>query len=192
METATRQLIEYARYHRDPRNIATHFVGIPLIAFGIAVMLARVPLGGADALLPGAHWLVWALTGVWYLRQGRWSLTVPTLAVLGAMVALADPLAEADMPSWLAWGLGSFVVGWVFQAVGHVWEGRKPAFFDDLRGLLVGPMFVLAELLMALGLLCGLRETIEQAAGPVRRRTGPVAGGQCQDRRCGCVLFITK
>ena len=37
MDTATRQLIEYARYHRDPRNIATHFVGIPLIAFGIAV-----------------------------------------------------------------------------------------------------------------------------------------------------------
>lgn len=178
METATRQLIEYARYHRDPRNIATHFVGIPLIAFGIAVMLARVPLGGADALLPGAHWLVWALTGVWYLRQGRWSLTVPTLAVLGGMVALADPLAEADMTTWLAWGLGSFVVGWVFQAVGHVWEGRKPAFFDDLRGLLVGPMFVLAELLMALGLLRGLRETIEQAAGPVRRRTAPVAGGQ--------------
>jgi uncharacterized membrane protein YGL010W len=62
--------------------------------------------------------------------------------------------------------------------VGHVWEGRKPAFFDDLRGLLVGPMFVLAELLMALGLLRGLRETIEQAAGPVRRRTAPVAGGQ--------------
>ncbi|WP_066260495.1 Mpo1 family 2-hydroxy fatty acid dioxygenase [Hydrogenophaga flava] len=178
METATRQLIEYARYHRDPRNIATHFVGIPLIAFGIAVMLARVPLGGADALLPGAHWLVWALTGVWYLRQGRWSLTVPTLAVLGVMVALADPLGEADMATWLAGGLGSFVVGWVFQAVGHVWEGRKPAFFDDLRGLLVGPMFVLAELLMALGLLRGLRETIEQAAGPVRRRAAPVAGGQ--------------
>ena len=178
METATRQLIEYARYHRDPRNIATHFVGIPLIAFGIAAMLARVPLGGADALLPGAHWLVWALTGVWYLRQGRWALTVPTLVVLAALVALADPLGEADMTTWLGWGLGSFVVGWVFQAVGHVWEGRKPAFFDDLRGLLVGPMFVLAELLMALGLLRGLRETIEQAAGPVRRHTAPVAGGQ--------------
>lgn len=171
MDLATRQLIEYARYHRDPRNIATHFVGIPLIAFGIAAMLARVPLGGADALLPGAHWLVWALTGIWYLRQGRWSLTVPTVAVLAALVALAHPLGEAPTAVWLAGGLGSFVVGWVFQAVGHVWEGRKPAFFDDLRGLLVGPMFVLAEVLMACGLQPGVRQTIENAAGPVRRRT---------------------
>ena len=178
METATRQLIEYARYHRDPRNIATHFVGIPLIAFGIAAMLARVPLGGADALLPGAHWLVWALTGVWYLRQGRWSLTLPTLAVLAGLVALAHPLAEAPTAAWLTWGLGSFVVGWVFQAVGHVWEGRKPAFFDDLRGLLVGPMFVVAEVLIALGLQRGLRESIENAAGPVRRRAAPAAPGQ--------------
>lgn len=175
MDTATRQLIEYARYHRDPRNIATHFVGIPLIAFGIAVMLARVPLGGADALLPRAHWLVWALTGVWYLRQGRWSLTVPTLAVLGAMVALADPLGEVAMGTWLAWGLGSFVVGWVFQAVGHVWEGRKPAFFDDLRGLLVGPMFLVAEVQMAVGLQRDVRAAVIAGAGPMRVVNRPTA-----------------
>lgn len=50
---------DYVRYHRDPRNIATHFVGIPLIAFGIAALLARVPLGASGAVLPGAHWLVW-------------------------------------------------------------------------------------------------------------------------------------
>ena len=173
MDHATRQLIAYARYHRDPRNIATHFVGIPLIAFGIAALLARVPMGPLEGNLPGAHWLVWALTGVWYLRQGRWSLTVPTLAVLGAMVALADPLAEADMPSWLAWGLGSFVVGWVFQTVGHVWEGRKPAFFDDLRGLLVGPMFLVAEVQMALGLQRDVREAVIADAGPVRRVNQP-------------------
>lgn len=178
MEFATRQLVEYARYHRDPRNIATHFIGIPLIVFGIAVMLARVPLSGFDARLPGAHWLAWALASVWYLRLGRWSLTVPTVVVLGAIVALADPLGQADMSTWLGWGLGSFVVGWMFQAVGHLWEGRKPAFFDDLRGLLVGPMFVLAELLMVLGLQPGLRETIAQAAGPVQRCATPVIDGQ--------------
>lgn len=170
MDLATRQLTEYARYHRDPRNIATHFVGIPLIAFGIAALLARVPVGGADTVLPGAHWLVWALTALWYLRLGRASLTLPTIAALGALVMLAHPLGEAATSAWLAWGLGSFVVGWVFQAVGHGWEGRKPAFFDDLRGLLVGPMFVVAEVLCAVGLQRGLREQIEAEAGPVRRR----------------------
>ncbi len=169
MDHASRQLIEYARYHRDPRNIATHFVGIPLIAFGIAALLARVPMGTAADVLPGAHWLVWALTAVWYLRLGRASLTLPTIAVLGVLVALAHPLGAASTGAWLTGAVGSFVVGWIFQAVGHVWEGRKPAFFDDLRGLLVGPMFVVAEALMAAGLQPGLRERIEQAAGPLRR-----------------------
>lgn len=178
MDPATRQLIAYAHYHRDPRNIATHFVGIPLIVFGIGVLLARLPLGGADGVLPGAHWLVWALAALWYLRLGRAPLTWPTIAGLGLLLALAQPLGEASTVLWLTGGLGSFVVGWVFQAAGHVWEGRKPAFFDDLRGLLVGPMFVVAELMIAAGLQQGLREAIEAEAGPVRRRAAQTAGGQ--------------
>ena len=47
--------------------------------------------------------------------------------------------------------MGFFVVGWVIQFIGHYYEGRKPAFVDDLVGLLVGPMFVIAEALFALG-----------------------------------------
>ncbi len=177
MDHATRQLIEYARYHRDPRNIATHFAGIPLIAFGIAALLARVPMGGAGAVLPGADWLVWALTAVWYLRLGRASLTVPTIVVLGGLVALAHPLGEVPLVNWLTWALGSFVVGWVFQTVGHVWEGRKPAFFDDVRGLLVGPMFLVAEVLIALGQQRDAHEAVLASAGPVRRRVASRAEG---------------
>jgi len=143
-------------------------VGIPLIAFGIAALLARVPMGAAADVLPGAHWLVWALTAVWYLRLGRPSLTVPTIIALGGLVALAHPLGAASTSAWLTGAVGSFVVGWIFQAVGHVWEGRKPAFVDDMRGLLVGPMFVVGELVMALGLLRPLRQTMEAQAGPVR------------------------
>jgi uncharacterized membrane protein YGL010W len=31
-----------------------------------------------------------------------------------------------------------FSVGWGFQFVGHVFEGKKPSFVDDKRNLLVG------------------------------------------------------
>jgi len=31
-----------------------------------------------------------------------------------------------------------FSVGWGFQFVGHVFEGKKPSFVDDHRNLLVG------------------------------------------------------
>lgn len=65
-------------------------------------------------------------------------------------------------------GLGVFALGWFFQFVGHYFEGRKPAFVDDLSGLLVGPMFVVGEILMGLGLLQRMRMDIERQAGTTR------------------------
>ena len=57
------------------------------------------------------------------------------------LIALAHLVPPAPA-HWLSWGLGFFVVGWIIQFVGHYYEGKKPAFADDLVGLLVGPMFV--------------------------------------------------
>ncbi|MFV1987661.1 MAG: Mpo1-like protein [Gemmatimonadota bacterium] len=34
--------------------------------------------------------------------------------------------------------LGLFVVGWIFQFVGHAFEGKPPEFFRDWRFLFVG------------------------------------------------------
>ena len=59
-----------------------------------------------------------------------------------------------------------FVVGWVIQFVGHYYEGRKPAFVDDLVGLLVGPMFVVAEWMFMLGWNKPLLQAIEAEVGP--------------------------
>ena len=59
-------------------------------------------------------------------------------------------------------------VGWVIQFVGHIWEGRKPAFVDDLIGLVIGPLFVVAEAVFALGLRPELHAAITERAGPVR------------------------
>jgi uncharacterized membrane protein YGL010W len=78
------------------------------------------------------------------------------------------PLAQdLGLAVWQA-GLGLFVIGWVFQFIGHYFEGRKPAFVDDLVGLLVGPMFVVGEVLMALGLLQRMHRDIERQAGATR------------------------
>ena len=42
--------------------------------------------------------------------------------------------------------LAVFVLAWIGQFIGHKIEGKKPSFFDDLRYLLIGPLFVLAVL----------------------------------------------
>lgn len=58
------------------------------------------------------------------------------------------------------------MVGWIIQFVGHYYEGRKPAFVDDLSGLIVGPLFVLAELAFLLGLRGDVQREVEERAGP--------------------------
>jgi uncharacterized membrane protein YGL010W len=49
----------------------------------------------------------------------------------------------------------------------------KPAFLDDAKQLLIGPLFVCAEIFFLLGLKPGLRRYIEDRVGPtVARRDG--------------------
>ena len=173
LRPANELLVQYAAYHRDRRNILSHFVGIPMIVLAIGVLLARVPLGPTNL-----SWVVCALAALWYLGRGQPVLGAATVAVNAALIALAQPLAAGGTGAWLGWGLGLFIVGWVIQFVGHHWEGRKPAFVDDLVGLLVGPMFVVAEWLFALGWGRALADEITQRAGPERR--GPAAAGAPQ------------
>ena len=170
-ESAPVLMARYAAYHRDRRNIATHFVGVPLIFTAIAMWLV-FPLGGPSGagFITGA-WGLWALTSLWYLTRGDVLLGVATVLVNGVLVALAHALVAGSPAVGLApWQLGLvlFVVGWICQFVGHWFEKRKPAFADDIVGLLVGPMFVVGEWLMMLGWLAELRRTVEAQAGPTR------------------------
>ncbi len=158
-------LAQYACYHRDPRNIATHFVGIPLIVLALGTLLAQPTWGGV--LSPAGA--LWALTTLWYLTRGQLALgVVVSLANLG-LAALAALLVHGGAPA-LGWGLSLLALGWLAQFMGHYYEGRKPAFADDLYGVLVGPMFITAEALFALGWGQALRQEIVRAAGPTRLR----------------------
>ena len=169
MRAATDLLSGYAEYHRDRRNITSHFIGVPMIVFGVGVLLARPAfmLGGL-ALSPA--WIVFGLAAAWYLTRGDIVLGLVVSAAVAALLALAQPLAHASVASWLGWGVGMFVVGWAIQFVGHWYEGKKPAFVDDMIGLLVGPMFVTAEAMFMLGWNKPLLAEIERRAGPTMLR----------------------
>jgi uncharacterized membrane protein YGL010W len=167
-------LQQYAEYHRDRRNIATHFVGVPMIVVALGVLLSRPSVTvGALTLTPA--WVLYALTAIWYLTRGQFVLGAATSVGVGVLVALSHALAGAGI--WLGGGLALFVVGWIVQFVGHYYEGRKPAFTDDLVGLLVAPMFVVLELLAQHGRFRELMQAIERHAGPtiVRDLAHPAA-----------------
>jgi uncharacterized membrane protein YGL010W len=173
---ATELMVQYATYHRDRRNIATHFLGIPLIVFAIGIFLARAQFDVAQLHLSAA-WVLWAVTAAWYLTRGNLVLDLATTLVTGLLIWAAHPFAVGTTGAWLACGLLTFVTGWVLQFIGHYYEGRKPAFVDDLVGLLVGPMFVVGEALFAAGLCRPLAQEIERRTGPtlIRDLAHPVA-----------------
>jgi uncharacterized membrane protein YGL010W len=130
-------LADYALAHRTRGNILCHAVGITLIVFGLLAMLTRIPVA--------PHWtaaeVVIALAGVYYL----W-LDVP----LGIAVTLASVLLDLAARQTGDWRIGgaAFVVGWIFQGIGHaVYEKSSPAFLRNLVHLLIGPAFLVNEAL---------------------------------------------
>ncbi|MBZ9783967.1 DUF962 domain-containing protein [Pseudomonas sp. REP124] len=155
---------QYAAYHRDPRNIASHFIGIPLIVVAVAVLLSR-PQWGGGWLSPA---VLVSLASAWFYLRLELRLGVLMTVLLGLCVWAGHVLAQQSTLVWLSSGVGMFVVGWAIQFVGHHYEGRKPAFVDDVTGLIVGPLFVVAEVAFMLGLRQGLKEQIEVRVGGVR------------------------
>ena len=178
MKTLIDHLSQYADYHRDPRNIHTHFVGVPMIMFAVAILLSR-PTWMVGAVPVSPALLAALAASVFYFRMDmRFGLAMA--ALLAAMLAVAQWVALQSTTLWLATGIGMFVVGWVIQFIGHYYEGRKPAFVDDLVGLIVGPLFVVAEWAFALGLRKEVQAAVEERSGPVRLRTGQQAAAHPQ------------
>lgn len=162
MKSLEENLTQYAAYHRDRRNIATHFVGIPMILVGTQAALARIGVGPVNAAA-GAT----ALAARYY-RAIDPTYGAAMAAVLGATCALGTGIGMLPLPAWAGATAGLLVGGWAIQFLGHAFEGRKPAFFDDLRGLLDGPLFLVAEVAFALGLSPELAAEVERRAGPTR------------------------
>ena len=166
MKSLVDHLSQYAAYHRDPRNIASHFIGIPLIVVAVAVLLSRPEWSLAGVWVSPAVLL--ALASAWFYLRLELRLGVLMTVLLGLCIWLGHVLAQQSTLVWLASGIGMFVVGWAIQFVGHHYEGRKPAFVDDVTGLIVGPLFVVVELAFWLGLRHDLKEQIEAQVGGVR------------------------
>jgi uncharacterized membrane protein YGL010W len=167
MKSLVDQLGQYAVYHRDSRNIVSHLIGIPMIVVAVATLLARPSFDMTTALTLSPAMLVAAAVATFYLRLDiRFGILMTVLLALS--VWAGKLLAMQSTGLWLAWGLGLFFVGWVIQFIGHYFEGSKPAFVDDVIGLAVGPLFIVAELAFSLGLRDPVRRAMEERAGPIR------------------------
>ena len=166
MKTMLDQLSQYADYHRSARNITTHLIGIPMIVLALMVLLSR-PMWPIDDINLTPALVISVALLLYYLRlHVVFGLIMSALFGLGLWFGAW--VASLDDPTWLSVGIGGFVLGWIIQFVGHYFEGRKPAFMDDVMGLAIGPLFVVAEVIFKLGAFTELSRAIEERVGPVR------------------------
>lgn len=137
-ETQMRQidalLAKYTESHLNPTNEAIHCVCVPAIVFSL--------LGLIWAAHPWAALAV-VVISLFYYASLSISFMAGMLMMSGAMLSLL-----ALMPQAYIWqsSLAIFVLAWIGQFIGHKIEGKKPSFFDDLRFLMIGPLYVLGFL----------------------------------------------
>jgi uncharacterized membrane protein YGL010W len=126
---------DYSAFHQTPGNKVFHRFGIPMIRLGLIGMLARVHVGPVDAAM-----LLIALAEIYYLAI-EWRLGVMMLVVSVGFYFLG-----LLIPLWA--NVALFVLGWIFQFIGHsVYEHRNPAFFRNFTHLLIGPLWILNDLI---------------------------------------------
>jgi uncharacterized membrane protein YGL010W len=120
---------DYASHHQTKGNKWFHRFCVPIIMLSLIGMLARVPLA-AIALIVVSE-IVYAILD--------WRL-----AAIMLVISVAFYFIGAAIPFWV--NVALFVLGWIFQFIGHsVYEKRSPAFLTNALHLLVGPLWILND-----------------------------------------------
>jgi uncharacterized membrane protein YGL010W len=166
VKTLEEQMAIYAAYHQDARNKATHFVGVPLIMLALLLPLSWPHFDFFGFKVTAAMLLAAAVLAYYFVLDVV--LAVAMLAVLGALIWLAELIAAGGAARAWIWFGALFVGGWILQLVGHVFEGRRPALVDNLFQIFVAPIFLCAEIFFALGYKGRLQEAVQRRAMEMR------------------------
>lgn len=151
-----------------------HVFGI-LFLFLAAVLplsLWSVPTFGGSASV--AIIAVLPVLIYWFLLDAALGTAIIGAAILLLSVAatIANHMSTAGVWSMTA---ALIVIGVTCQVVGHrVFEHRQPALVDNPTHLLLGPMFVMAKLFIALGFRHDLAIIIEEP--PEKSHSGSLSG----------------
>lgn len=159
MRTATQWLDDYGESHRNPTNKALHWICVPVILWCVLGLLWSLPFPGSiRAEHPAANWAsVAVFATLLYYAALSIRLALGALLLLVAFLWSIDRLDQLALaPLWIIC-VAAFVVAWIGQFVGHAIEGKRPSFFKDVQFLMIGPLWLLADLYRRLGFRYGGR-----------------------------------
>ncbi|MBX7152502.1 DUF962 domain-containing protein [bacterium] len=160
MKTLSEQMAFYSAYHRDARNKATHFVGVPMLIFSFLIPMGwlRFHIVEWDITLA----TIFAVSVLLYYYALDMVLALAMTVLVGFIYYFADKVSQMEMMTSLIVFISTFVAGWVIQLIGHAIEGRRPALVDNLFQIFVAPIFLMAEVFFAIGLKKNVEAEVEK------------------------------
>jgi uncharacterized membrane protein YGL010W len=154
MRTAAQWLDDYGDSHRNRTNKALHWICVPVIAWCVLGLLWSLPFPGSlRALHPAANWgSIAVLAALLYYSVLSVRLMLGVLPLLLACLWSIDQVDRLQaVPLWSIC-VFLFVLAWIGQFIGHAIEGKRPSFFKDLQFLMVGPLWLLADVYRRAGI----------------------------------------
>jgi uncharacterized membrane protein YGL010W len=170
-----RQLTDYVEYHRDPWNSAMHVFGILSLFLAAVLPLSMWSIPALGEHMTMAPIMVLPVLVYWLLLDAALGTAILGAAVI--LLSIAALIVNHVSPTavWLITAM-LIVIGVGFQVVGHrVFERRQPSLVDNPSHLMLGPMFVMAKLFIALGFRNDLAAIIDQVPPQAPRGPSPFA-----------------
>jgi uncharacterized membrane protein YGL010W len=138
-------LDEYGGSHRNRTNKVLHWFCVPVIVWCVMGFLWSIPN-------LGVNWAILiVLAALLYYSVLSIPLAFGALPIFAAMLWSIGLLASRGSAILLGLCAALFVIAWVGQFIGHAIEGKRPSFFRDIQFLLIGPLWLLADLYRRLG-----------------------------------------
>ena len=145
---------EYGVCHQNRTNKIIHWICVPLIMLSLLGLIWEIPVPESiHNLLPWFNWAILfvVICLIFYLALS-FSLALGMAAISASCLFLIREYTALQLTDlWVA-SLTIFVIAWIGQLIGHRIEGKKPAFLDDLKFLLIGPIWLLGMLYRKLGI----------------------------------------
>lgn len=142
----------YGQSHQNATNKLIHWIAVPAIVFSLLGLIWSIPVPEFMQFTPFFNWASLLLAIVLYYYYTLSPILAFTMVFVVGLFSFFYVLIEKSAyPLWQI-SLVIFVVAWIFQFIGHKIEGKKPSFLDDIKFLLIGPLWLLHFLFKKIGL----------------------------------------
>jgi len=150
---------KYGESHQNGTNELIHWICVPLIVFSLLGLVWCIPfphlafLGKYNGFVNWASFLIAFSIFYYYKLSAVLSYMMLILVfIMSFFIVSLEKWQQIGGPA--VWQVCAviFVVSWIGQFIGHKIEGKKPSFLEDVKFLLIGPIWLLHFICKKVGL----------------------------------------